>query len=493
MTQHPGVVATHAGSRHPPGRPTSARRDGFYETVLAHARHRARRRTRPTSSSSGTTSASRPRPPRSRSRARLHLGFGAPRRATTSTRSGEAGARRGLHATTARPDLRPEYGAGLLRRLPARPRRQQRRGGPPRRRSARRGHDRPPVDPGRRRRGGEGASTTPSRPTPGCGAGRTSPSARTSRARAARSRSSRATPTEHLHLAFPAPDLTTVEAFHRAAIEAGYPDNGAPGERPQYHPGYHGALRARPPTATTSRSCSTAPALAARGAHRPGRPSRPTASASDSAALARRGAATCRDTRAPIPRATAALPRPTARPCRAAAAAARPAASTSRIACACSRRAGPAEHLGERGHERGVARDVADHRGVLAVVGVDLARAPCAAAHRGRRSPPTRPGRAAGGSATKCAEQAPSSAAVVGEVVVDRDAARPRAPRDLRDRRARRADLGVQRDRRLDDPLPRLLLAAGALLELVVAGHSDEHSVHRFDSTVGGRYGARIR
>jgi catechol 2,3-dioxygenase-like lactoylglutathione lyase family enzyme len=49
-------------------------------------------------------------------------------------------------------------------------------------------------------------------------------------------------PTEQVHIAFPAPDLTTVEAFHRTAIEAGYADNGAPGERPQYHPGYHGAF-----------------------------------------------------------------------------------------------------------------------------------------------------------------------------------------------------------------------------------------------------------
>ena len=31
-------------------------------------------------------------------------------------------------------------------------------------------------------------------------------------------------------------------AFHRAAIEAGYRDNGGPGERPQYHPGYYGAF-----------------------------------------------------------------------------------------------------------------------------------------------------------------------------------------------------------------------------------------------------------
>jgi catechol 2,3-dioxygenase-like lactoylglutathione lyase family enzyme len=33
-----------------------------------------------------------------------------------------------------------------------------------------------------------------------------------------------------------------VEAFHRAATEAGYRDNGAPGERPVYHPGYYSAF-----------------------------------------------------------------------------------------------------------------------------------------------------------------------------------------------------------------------------------------------------------
>ena len=47
--------------------------------------------------------------------------------------------------------------------------------------------------------------------------------------------------TEHMHLAFPAPDRATVEEFHRAAVEAGFRDNGAPGERPEYHPGYYGA------------------------------------------------------------------------------------------------------------------------------------------------------------------------------------------------------------------------------------------------------------
>jgi catechol 2,3-dioxygenase-like lactoylglutathione lyase family enzyme len=49
-------------------------------------------------------------------------------------------------------------------------------------------------------------------------------------------------PTEHVHVAFPASDNETVEAFHRAAVEAGYADNGPPGERPVYHPGYYGAF-----------------------------------------------------------------------------------------------------------------------------------------------------------------------------------------------------------------------------------------------------------
>jgi catechol 2,3-dioxygenase-like lactoylglutathione lyase family enzyme len=49
-------------------------------------------------------------------------------------------------------------------------------------------------------------------------------------------------PTEHVHLAFPAPDDATVAAFHRAAVGAGYRDEGAPGERPEYHAGYHAAF-----------------------------------------------------------------------------------------------------------------------------------------------------------------------------------------------------------------------------------------------------------
>jgi catechol 2,3-dioxygenase-like lactoylglutathione lyase family enzyme len=49
-------------------------------------------------------------------------------------------------------------------------------------------------------------------------------------------------PTQNVHLAFGVPDFDSVAAFHRAAVDAGYRDNGAPGERPQYHPGYYGAF-----------------------------------------------------------------------------------------------------------------------------------------------------------------------------------------------------------------------------------------------------------
>lgn len=44
------------------------------------------------------------------------------------------------------------------------------------------------------------------------------------------------------HLAFQAEDRAAVEAFYRAAMENGGMDNGAPGERPNYHPGYYAAF-----------------------------------------------------------------------------------------------------------------------------------------------------------------------------------------------------------------------------------------------------------
>jgi catechol 2,3-dioxygenase-like lactoylglutathione lyase family enzyme len=49
-------------------------------------------------------------------------------------------------------------------------------------------------------------------------------------------------PTENVHLAFGVRDRAAVEEFHRLATEAGHRDNGAPGERPVYHPGYFGAF-----------------------------------------------------------------------------------------------------------------------------------------------------------------------------------------------------------------------------------------------------------
>jgi catechol 2,3-dioxygenase-like lactoylglutathione lyase family enzyme len=44
------------------------------------------------------------------------------------------------------------------------------------------------------------------------------------------------------HVAVRADDRAAVDAFHAAALAAGGTDNGAPGLRPQYHPGYYGAF-----------------------------------------------------------------------------------------------------------------------------------------------------------------------------------------------------------------------------------------------------------
>lgn len=48
--------------------------------------------------------------------------------------------------------------------------------------------------------------------------------------------------TGRAHLAFQAPDRETVERAYRAGLEAGGKDNGAPGMREQYHPGYYAAF-----------------------------------------------------------------------------------------------------------------------------------------------------------------------------------------------------------------------------------------------------------
>ena len=44
------------------------------------------------------------------------------------------------------------------------------------------------------------------------------------------------------HLAFQAKDRASVDAFHQAGLAAGGRDNGAPGERLNYHPGYYAAF-----------------------------------------------------------------------------------------------------------------------------------------------------------------------------------------------------------------------------------------------------------
>ena len=48
------------------------------------------------------------------------------------------------------------------------------------------------------------------------------------------------------HVAFRTADRAAVDAFHAAALAAGGRDNGAPGLRPQYHPGYYGAFALDP-------------------------------------------------------------------------------------------------------------------------------------------------------------------------------------------------------------------------------------------------------
>lgn len=49
-------------------------------------------------------------------------------------------------------------------------------------------------------------------------------------------------PVSGAHVAFGVSDTDQVDAFHAAALAAGGTDNGAPGLRPIYHPGYYGAF-----------------------------------------------------------------------------------------------------------------------------------------------------------------------------------------------------------------------------------------------------------
>lgn len=65
-----------------------------------------------------------------------------------------------------------------------------------------------------------------------------------------------ASPTE-THIAFSAADRATVDAFYQAALAAGGKDNGAPGLRPQYHPGYYGAFILDPDGINIEAVCHT--------------------------------------------------------------------------------------------------------------------------------------------------------------------------------------------------------------------------------------------
>ena len=45
-----------------------------------------------------------------------------------------------------------------------------------------------------------------------------------------------------LHVAFQAPNAEAIQAWYKKCLELGGKDNGAPGRRPEYHPGYYSAF-----------------------------------------------------------------------------------------------------------------------------------------------------------------------------------------------------------------------------------------------------------
>lgn len=63
----------------------------------------------------------------------------------------------------------------------------------------------------------------------------------------------------HLHLAFLAQTREQVDAFHRAALEAGGKDNGPPGLRPQYQGRYYAAFVIGPDGHNIEAVCHEAP------------------------------------------------------------------------------------------------------------------------------------------------------------------------------------------------------------------------------------------
>ncbi len=66
-------------------------------------------------------------------------------------------------------------------------------------------------------------------------------------------------PVSGAHVAFGVRTTEEVDAFHAAALGAGGTDNGAPGPRPIYHPGYYGAFILDPDGNNVEAVCHTAP------------------------------------------------------------------------------------------------------------------------------------------------------------------------------------------------------------------------------------------
>jgi catechol 2,3-dioxygenase-like lactoylglutathione lyase family enzyme len=66
-------------------------------------------------------------------------------------------------------------------------------------------------------------------------------------------------PVSGAHVAFGVRSTEQVDAFHAAALAAGGSDNGAPGLRPIYYPGYYGAFVLDPDGNNVEAVCHTAP------------------------------------------------------------------------------------------------------------------------------------------------------------------------------------------------------------------------------------------
>jgi catechol 2,3-dioxygenase-like lactoylglutathione lyase family enzyme len=63
--------------------------------------------------------------------------------------------------------------------------------------------------------------------------------------------------TPRIHIAFRADTKEEVDAFYKAALAAGGRDNGPPGPRPHYHPGYYGAFVLDPDGHNVEAVCHT--------------------------------------------------------------------------------------------------------------------------------------------------------------------------------------------------------------------------------------------